>query len=82
MKNTPNATPVKKAPSAFTDPKYSGAKKSASAPKFFINWLLSVLIRIYQKTRSIWYFLKCNKNSCTGKKKYIFLSVAFISVDT
>ena len=54
----PQATPVINAPNMLTDPRYSGAKNKASAPKFFIKLLLMVLKRIDQNNSSTWYFLK------------------------
>ena len=55
---TPIAMPVIAAPNAFTLPKYSGTKNKASAPKFFMKPLLTVLASKYQNTSNTWYFLK------------------------
>jgi hypothetical protein len=58
MINTPMAIPIIAALMAFTFPKYSGARKSASAPNIFIKEPLTVLKSINQKRRRTWYFLK------------------------
>ncbi len=68
MINTPTDMPTIDAPIAFTLPKYSGDKKSASAPKLFIKLPLTMLKSNTQKIRSTWYFLKCRKRSCTGNE--------------
>jgi hypothetical protein len=68
IKNTPREMPVIRVPRIFTDPKYSGARKRASAPNDFINPLLIVLNNTNQNNNSTWYFLKCKMKSCTGKK--------------
>ena len=65
---TPNASPVIKAPSIFTDPRYSGVKNKASAPNIFIKVPSITLNRSHQKISNTWYFLKCKMNNCTGKK--------------
>lgn len=63
IKKTPQAMPVMKALSMFTEPKYSGAKNKASAPKFCMKLLLMVLPSINQNNNSTWYFLKCRRNN-------------------
>ena len=68
MTNTPNATPVNKAPHKFTLPRYSGEKNNASAPKFFKKPLLMVLTSMNQKKSNIWNFLKCRMNNWIGKE--------------
>jgi hypothetical protein len=68
MINTPMEIPIMAALIEFTLPKYSGAKKSALAPKVFMKLPLTAAKSIYQKTSITWYFLKCKKTSCTGSE--------------
>jgi hypothetical protein len=56
--NTPIEMPIIAALSEFTFPRYSGARKRASAPKVFMKELPTVLKRIAQNKSSIWYFRK------------------------
>ena len=42
----------------LTFPRYSGARKSESAPKVFIKLPFTVLNKMNQKTSNTWYFLK------------------------
>lgn len=45
----------------LTLPRYSGARNSASAPKLFMNVLLTTLNMMNQIASKTWYFLKCRK---------------------
>jgi hypothetical protein len=60
--------PTMPAPTGFTVPKYSGARKSESAPYVCINFPSTVLNRRSQKISNTWYFLKCRNINCTGKE--------------
>src|SRR5690606_27744738 len=64
----PIATPTKQAASAFTLPRYSGARYNESAPKVFIKLPFTVLNSKNQNTISTWNFLRCNSTSCMGKE--------------
>ena len=68
MINIPIDAPTIAALIELTFPKYSGAKKSESAPKVFIKEPFTVLNRINQNTSNTWYFLKCRNSSCIGKE--------------
>ena len=61
--NIPIAMPTMLAPRAFTLPRYSGARKSESAPKLLMKVPLIVLNKTNQKISNTWYFLKCRNNS-------------------
>ena len=63
MMNIPIEMPTIAAPSAFTLPRYSGARYNESAPKLFIKVPLTVLNKTNQKMSNTWYFLKCRNNS-------------------
>ena len=52
MIKTPMVMPMIEAPIAFTLPKYSGERKSASAPKLFIKLPLTMLKSSTQKISS------------------------------
>jgi hypothetical protein len=58
MINTPIDMPIMAVLKEFTSPRYSGARKSASAPKLFISTPLMAAKRTIQKMSSTWYFLK------------------------
>jgi hypothetical protein len=58
MMKMPILTPTKLALSAFTLPKYSGARYRESAPKLFMNVPFTVLKRMNQKNSNTWNFLK------------------------
>jgi hypothetical protein len=58
MMKTPMEMPIMAAPIAFTSPRYSGLRKSASVPKLFIKLPLTMLNSKSQKISSTWYFLK------------------------
>jgi hypothetical protein len=68
MMNTPIAIPMIMALKEFTLPRYSGAKKRASAPNDFMKLPFTTLNIKNQKARKTWYFLKCRKSSCTGRE--------------
>jgi hypothetical protein len=68
MIKMPMATPMMAELTAFTLPRYSGARNNESAPKVLIKFPLMALPRIYQNSNNTWYFLRCNKTSCTGKE--------------
>src|SRR5688572_31259483 len=68
MINIPMAMPTIAELIEFTFPRYSGARKSESAPKVFMKLPLTVLKRMNQNTNNTWYFLKCRKSNCTGKE--------------
>ena len=66
----------------FTLPRYSGARKSESAPKVFIKLPFTVANKINQKSNRIWYFLKCRKTNCTGKeyknpRSHVFMKLVY-----
>jgi hypothetical protein len=63
MIKTPTAMPIMAALKGFTFPRYSGARKSASAPKSSMKELLATLNMINQKRINTWYFRKCKKTS-------------------
>ena len=58
MMNTAIEMPMMAALNAFTFPRYSGARKSASAPKDFIKAPAVTMNISTHKTRSTWYLLK------------------------
>jgi hypothetical protein len=53
IKNTPIVIPTNAVLKALTLPIYSGTKNKESAPKFFSNPLLIVLVKIAQITNNI-----------------------------
>ena len=82
MMKMPIAIPVIAELTAFTLPRYSGARKSASAPNVFIKLPLMALPMMNQNTNSTWYFLKWRNTNCTGnecqrpfRNSFIFLFV-------
>src|SRR6476660_2188896 len=68
MMYTAVAAPTIAALSAFTCPRYSGARKSELAPKVCIKFPLTVLNRINQNNSSPWNFLKCRISNWTGNE--------------
>src|ERR1700750_1945309 len=68
MINTPIEIPMMAALIEFVLPRYSGARKSASAPKLFMKLLFTTLNMNAQKMISTWYFLKWRKMSWTGNE--------------
>src|SRR5205085_1375073 len=68
MMNIPMDAPTSPELIKFTSPRYSGARKSESAPKVFIKEPFTVLNSTNQKRRMTWYFRMCRKTSCTGKE--------------
>jgi hypothetical protein len=66
--NMPTAIPTRAKLIEFTLPRYSGERKSESAPNVFMNDPFTVAKRINQNRISTWYFLKCRNSSCMGKE--------------
>ena len=58
MMNIPIDIPTIAELMELTLPRYSGARKSESAPKVFIKLPFTVLNKMNQKTSNTWYFLK------------------------
>src|ERR1700733_7955257 len=63
MMNIPIAIPTTAEASALTLPRYSGPRKSESAPKTFMKEPFTVLKSMNQKISNTWYFLKCRKTN-------------------
>jgi len=63
MMNTAVAAPTMAALSAFTCPKYSGARKREFAPNVCMKFPLTVLKSRNQNNNSTWNFLKCRINN-------------------
>jgi hypothetical protein len=66
--NTAVAAPTMEALSAFTCPRYSGAKNSELAPNVCMKCPLTVLKRRNQNNNSTWNFLKCRITNWTGNE--------------
>ena len=76
--NIPTEAPTIAELNEFTLPRYSGARKSDSAPNVFIKLPFTTLKSINQNNTSTWYFRKCRNNSCMGKENINPRSQAFM----
>src|SRR5687768_11968921 len=68
MMNIPMEAPTKAALIEFTLSRYSGARKSESAPNVFMKLLFTTAKRINQKSNNTWYLRKCRNNNWIGNE--------------
>jgi hypothetical protein len=68
MMNTAVAAPTIAVLSAFTCPRYSGARNRELAPYVCMKLPLTVMNRINQNNSSTWNFLKCRITNWTGNE--------------
>jgi hypothetical protein len=68
MINIPNEIPTTAELSAFTFPRYSGARNKESAPNVFMKLPPTVAKSMNQNISRAWYFLKCRNTSCIGNE--------------
>src|ERR1700712_933392 len=66
---TAKAIPTKAELNTFTASKYSGERYNSVRPYCCKNEPFTMANSRYQNTNNTWYFLKCNKNNCTGNEK-------------
>src|SRR5688572_2936807 len=68
MMNMPIEAPTRAALIEFTLPRYSGARKSESAPNVFMKLPFTTAKSINQKSNNTWYFRKCRNNNWIGNE--------------
>src|SRR5688572_31738579 len=66
--NIPTAIPTTAEAKELTLPRYSGPRKSESAPKVFMKVPFTVLKSMNQNKSNTWYFLRCRNSNCMGNE--------------